>query len=490
MPLCKFTDDYILFDVTPVDNLFIAEYMLTAPGDFVKVYLYGLRLCYSRSEESLEHMASVLGLEQDTVQNAYLYWEKHGLVRRLSDVPPSYEYINLRTLVLNSASPAAQEENSLYQMSGFNSRLLKILTDRTLHGEDYASIYKCLDDFGMTEEAFLTIARNMAQANKKRGAKSPTVASIIKKARELAKHNIISFEAVERYYSENCFDVAKRLLAHLGIFREPTNDEAWLCSKWLSNGFDEETLRLLCAQMTSARKPSLAYLDKIAENYHLLGLHTRAQIEAYKTDRLSPLKEVLSALGGGVSINDDLLRQHEAWIARGFEQDLIKTVAGLCNASKKGTWNYLAQVLEGYARNGIFTTAAYEAQRQERERVKALACELLAIAGENRAPSLQERRQAESWLSSGIGEDLLREAAKLAVPSRDKFAYMGKVLEAWRSSGILSAPKHVEKTVSGNARPSKEVAAHRYEQRQYEESDFDDLFVDLNSMEKEHHEPK
>ena len=28
---------------TPVENLFIEEFMVKAPGEFVKVYLYGLR---------------------------------------------------------------------------------------------------------------------------------------------------------------------------------------------------------------------------------------------------------------------------------------------------------------------------------------------------------------------------------------------------------------------------------------------------------------
>ena len=46
MAMCSFADRFSMFDVTPVENLFIEEYMLRAPGDYVKVYIYGLRLCY------------------------------------------------------------------------------------------------------------------------------------------------------------------------------------------------------------------------------------------------------------------------------------------------------------------------------------------------------------------------------------------------------------------------------------------------------------
>ena len=44
MSFCTFQDAYALFDCTPLENLFIQEYMLRAPGDHVKVYLYGFLL--------------------------------------------------------------------------------------------------------------------------------------------------------------------------------------------------------------------------------------------------------------------------------------------------------------------------------------------------------------------------------------------------------------------------------------------------------------
>ena len=39
MPMLEFDDQFTMFDITPLENLFIDEYMLRAPGDFVKVYI-------------------------------------------------------------------------------------------------------------------------------------------------------------------------------------------------------------------------------------------------------------------------------------------------------------------------------------------------------------------------------------------------------------------------------------------------------------------
>ena len=42
MAFGKFADGASMFSTTPVENLFMLEFMPNAPGDFVRVYLYGL----------------------------------------------------------------------------------------------------------------------------------------------------------------------------------------------------------------------------------------------------------------------------------------------------------------------------------------------------------------------------------------------------------------------------------------------------------------
>ena len=104
MAFCSFDDSAALFDATPVENMFISEYMLRAPGDFVKVYLYGLMLCYHHSERmSLASMARDLDVTQEDIERAYRYWEREGLVRRTGDNPVRYMYFNLKQITLTRA---------------------------------------------------------------------------------------------------------------------------------------------------------------------------------------------------------------------------------------------------------------------------------------------------------------------------------------------------------------------------------------------------
>ena len=45
MPFCSFDRESGMYDVTPIENMFLLEYLPTAPDDFLRVYLYARMLC-------------------------------------------------------------------------------------------------------------------------------------------------------------------------------------------------------------------------------------------------------------------------------------------------------------------------------------------------------------------------------------------------------------------------------------------------------------
>ena len=71
-------------DYTPVSNIFIDKYMIRARGDFVKVYLLGLKYCMSGEiGVSSSILASTLHLLETDVLNAWNYWNDEGVIRML-----------------------------------------------------------------------------------------------------------------------------------------------------------------------------------------------------------------------------------------------------------------------------------------------------------------------------------------------------------------------------------------------------------------------
>lgn len=71
-------------DNTPVSNVFIDKYMIGARGDFVKVYLLGLKYCISGEfGVSSSILASTLHLLETDVLNAWNYWNEVGVIKML-----------------------------------------------------------------------------------------------------------------------------------------------------------------------------------------------------------------------------------------------------------------------------------------------------------------------------------------------------------------------------------------------------------------------
>ena len=73
--------DFFLLD-TKVENIFINEYMPSAPGDFVKVYLYASMYAEHGLEITEKAIAKQLGLSEEKVREAWEYWEERGVIRK------------------------------------------------------------------------------------------------------------------------------------------------------------------------------------------------------------------------------------------------------------------------------------------------------------------------------------------------------------------------------------------------------------------------
>lgn len=70
----------------PLSAVFVDKYMPEANATFVKVYLYGLRLCYSAGEDTDNaKIAEALDILETDVCKAYKYWESKGVVRVTED---------------------------------------------------------------------------------------------------------------------------------------------------------------------------------------------------------------------------------------------------------------------------------------------------------------------------------------------------------------------------------------------------------------------
>ena len=95
----------------PVASAFVDKYMVSANATFVKVYLYGLRLCYAiGAKPDNAQIARALDLLESDVVQAWNYWEKKGVIRKGSDGEISFV-----DLTLDAPQPPNVEEKPQYK---------------------------------------------------------------------------------------------------------------------------------------------------------------------------------------------------------------------------------------------------------------------------------------------------------------------------------------------------------------------------------------
>ena len=92
--------DFYLRD-SQIENIFINEYLPAAPGDYVKVFIYGAMYAEFGLDMTNELMAKQLGISVRKVMDAWNYWEQMGAIRKLyfdenGRVDFSVEFINLK----------------------------------------------------------------------------------------------------------------------------------------------------------------------------------------------------------------------------------------------------------------------------------------------------------------------------------------------------------------------------------------------------------
>lgn len=76
---------YAVNDFTLVQNQFIDNYMISANGEFVKVYLYLLRCSTSDMELSISSIADALNHTENDVRRALSYWERLHILQLTCD---------------------------------------------------------------------------------------------------------------------------------------------------------------------------------------------------------------------------------------------------------------------------------------------------------------------------------------------------------------------------------------------------------------------
>ncbi|QHQ60472.1 DnaD domain protein [Anaerocolumna sedimenticola] len=308
-------------DITIIPNLFIDQFMPSANGSYVKVYLYLLRCinCPTDIEISISSIADRLDDTEKDIIRALCYWEKINLISlvrgsdndiisitindinnlNFKDADPIQETIQATVAAMTKESnekmePALTDRSEtipgrIFEKPTYSEAQIKQLTDtdevkwllniieiyldRLIKPMDLQLILYLYESVGFSAELIMYLYEYCVSKNKKNPSYIEAVA--LSWAEE-GIDTVEKAEAATALYNSNYNAVNKAF----GLNRAPGQIEKQFINKWLNKyGFSIDIIVEACNRtILQTQKPDFKYADKILENWHKKGVKELSQI--------------------------------------------------------------------------------------------------------------------------------------------------------------------------------------------------------------------
>lgn len=486
--MIRFDSQYHLYDITPLENMFIQQYLVKSPGDYVKIYIFCLNSCYypDGSAITYDSIASSLKLTKEDVQRALRYWSRLGIMTVESkDAALDIEMHSMKDIFLKCDF---SDKIELYKYADFNNALSEAFAPRILDTQDYLLYQDMVTIFDVSEEYVIEAVKYSVKA-----AKTPDIPyKYVEKVIEAWKNeNINDVTALKRHLEKS--DAAYReicsILKYLGMNRAPTIPELNCYKKWTDEyHFTFDSIKEACEATLSANTPTIKYLDAVLTGLHDKKATTPEQITAVKenTDNYrNKVRKLLYYLGLRGAPSAIQIQKYIKWENDyGYNEEAISIAASMITSSKN-PYEALDNLLESFYMNGVADANGMLSYMNQKHIYDEDIKKVLHELGKTEEIAENEREYMKRWREAlKMPSDIIFFAAKLASTADKPWIYMNKVLLTWNKNNITTleaAKNYNDSFTTGNAQASPVKKERKYsftniDNHSYTEQDYDNMF--------------
>jgi len=285
---------------TPVENIFITDYMPIADGTYVKVYLIGYKYARDKQDNfNNETIAKDLKIPLSDVLNAWTYWEKEGIVNK-KNIEDEYsykiEFINLKQLYIDnvykyiSKIPAEKsnyinnDELISINRNQDNKKMMEEIEEmfgRPMKINEKQKIVSWMNSYKMKPE-IMTQAFSYCINNKK-VKKFSYIESVVSSWHD---EGVCDVDTMVEYLEKrnDRFSIYSRISKSLGFNnRILTEAEMKTIDKWVDEmNFSMDMILKCLENSTKISNPNINYFDSILVKWNEKGYKT---IEDLKNDK-------------------------------------------------------------------------------------------------------------------------------------------------------------------------------------------------------------
>lgn len=294
------TTDMDLGD-TPIENIFINDYMPMANGTYVKVYLLGYKYAYDRDvkiEVNNATIAKHLDIPLDDVLRAWDFWENKGIIEKLpidSDDRVNYKvkFLNLKQLYIkNNIGLFSQEKeriippryttedlidaNKVPAINNMFNAIDDIMRRQTVPMEKQ-KILSWITDYNMNPDV---IEKAFLYGVERRGIRKLNYIEAI--VRSWYDEGLTNMEAIIEAFKTKDIKYYRyqKVMRVLGLDKRPIRDEEMqLIDRWFEEyGFTIELVLQACKRDKNP-KPSVEYANGILRSWYKKGIKEVEDIE-------------------------------------------------------------------------------------------------------------------------------------------------------------------------------------------------------------------
>jgi len=317
--------------ITPVENGFIDLYMPAARGDYVKVYLYGLKQCFSHRAVPINNvnLSQLFDITEGDVQKAWAYWQKEGIlsIDYRADGSAVVHYFNITSVVMDGgrhrakpaedipAAPVPTEEDDLAdpRVAAMFEKIQAMVGSDLLSPGQMRTILSWKNDYGFEPEAIVLLAEySLTLIAGKSNTFSP--AQTLKYMESVAAgwqdHGVVTYDDAERFIQQSrerrkqYYDIFK----YLGLRRNPIAWERQMMGTWFDGyGYGMD---IITAALNRSTKPDIRYIDGILRRWRDQGYTTLAEVEAERKQKSGP---AAAGTPAGTPADPDTLKREE-WL--------------------------------------------------------------------------------------------------------------------------------------------------------------------------------
>lgn len=292
---------------TPIENIFLNDFMPMADGTHVKVYLLGFKLTRDNDKHLVitnSLLAKHLGIPLSDVLSAWDFWEEKGIVvkhRKDSDDSAEYDiefkslvqlYIANNYQIFMPEKPQPKKcKDSLYRSTvddlvevshnpHISDMFKKIdhIVRRQLQAVERTKILDWFYNYNMSPEI---IVQAFYLAVEKQGKKSVGyVEGIIRNWYDLG---ITNSDELEKHLKQNeskyhRYQQVKKAIGAVNTL--PTESEKKIMDRWFDDWkLSTELVMKACEKSSSTANPSVNYINGILSSWHEKGIRTVEDVE-------------------------------------------------------------------------------------------------------------------------------------------------------------------------------------------------------------------